>query len=80
MKPYPDPKNTSNTNWLTKEEIKSKALEPSRKWVHAGQGDLGYLYLEVIRCKDLPNLDSGAGGDFTDSFVAMVFEGKYFKL
>jgi len=30
--------------------------------------------VEIIQAQDLPNLDSGTLGNFTDAFVAMVFE------
>ena len=37
-------------------------------------GSIGQLNIEIIQAQDLPNLDSGTLGNFTDAFVAMVFE------
>jgi hypothetical protein len=77
VKPYPDPENPRSTSWLTKEEICHLALEPSRKWIQVGSSSnttIGTLNVEIIQCRHLPNLDSGAMGDVTDSFVSMVFE------
>ena len=37
-------------------------------------GIIGQLNVEIIQAQDLPNLDSGTLGNFTDAFVAMVFE------
>ena len=37
-------------------------------------GIVGQLNVEIIQAQDLPNLDSGTLGNFTDAFVAMVFE------
>jgi len=76
VKPYPDPQDPGATTWLDKQELNHQALEPSRNWVQSCNKvkDLGTLYVEIIQCRHLPNLDSGAMGDVTDPFVAMVFE------
>ena len=37
-------------------------------------GAIGQLNIEIIQAQDLPNLDSGTLGNFTDAFIAMVFE------
>lgn len=79
VKPYPDPENPRNTSWLTKDEICHLALEPSRKWIQvdgasSSHTTIGTLNVEIIQCRHLPNLDSGALGDVTDSFVGMIFE------
>lgn len=53
------------------------AYEPSTRWVEAGSsGGLGRVYIEVLRCKNLPNLDTGTSflGDKTDAFVCLIFE------
>lgn len=34
---------------LTKDELDKKSLEPSEKWLRSGTGDLGKLYVEVIK-------------------------------
>lgn len=41
---------------MTQDEVYEEALKPSKKWVEAGNGDIGKVYVEVIACNDLPNL------------------------
>ncbi len=74
VKPYPDPNDVSNTEWLDKEEIEYKMLLPSTNWIEAGKGDTGTIFIEILKCDNLPNLDSGHFGDLSDPFIAMVFE------
>ena len=76
VKPYPDPKNTNRTTWMTKDELDQRSLDPSTNWIEAigDEQDLGELYFEVIRVSDMPNLDSGQLGDMTDCFICSVFE------
>ena len=81
VKPYPDPSRNEETMYLSKEEFEIAMHQPSTNWTevgYAGRSDsksLGKVYLEILRCKDLPNLDIGEGlGNFTDSFVCIVFE------
>lgn len=44
--------------------------------IEAGSGSLGRLFVEILSCEDLPNLDdpSGVMGDYTDSFCTLVYE------
>jgi hypothetical protein len=56
VQPYPDPDRVQQTEWLSKEELSAEAFKPSKKWVEAGVGDVGRIYVEVIGCKDLPNM------------------------
>lgn len=52
-----------------------EAIEPSHNWIESGTGALGQLFVEVLSCDNLPNLDvSLTGRDKTDAFVCMVFE------
>jgi hypothetical protein len=71
--PEPDPERIEETRWMTKEELKDEALKPSTKWVETGHGDIGRVYIEIIGCDDLVNMDVGVN-DFTDSFAAIVCE------
>ncbi|KAL7558699.1 hypothetical protein ACA910_013416 [Epithemia clementina (nom. ined.)] len=79
VKPHADPDRPSSTEFLSKEEIQTETLKPSKKWIHAGSGTLGKLYLEILSCHGLPNLDAvvagqSVGGNLTDAFVTAVFE------
>lgn len=75
VKPGPDPSRMKETQHLTASEIKTESLSPSKQWVECGTGKLGKLYVEVIACHDLPNVDVGeAVGNVTDAFVCLVFE------
>ena len=75
IKPNPDPKRPVATRYLSPHEIKVETRRPSENWVQAGSGKLGKLYVEVLSCHGLPNVDVGeAVGNLTDSFVALVYE------
>ena len=81
MKPCPDPdRPIAETEWMTKEEIKHEALQPSTCWIQAGNGNLGRVYLEIIGCDNLPNMDVGNVSlrlphkDKTDAFACIVYE------
>ena len=50
-------------------------MEPSYQWTDIGSGTLGKIFVEIIGCDNLPNLDTaGVLGDKTDSFVSLVYE------
>lgn len=81
VRPCPDPdRSIAETEWLTKEQIQAEAMKPSRHWVQAGAGSLGKLYLELISCDGLPNMDRGNlslnvhKGEKTDAFACIVYE------
>lgn len=75
IKPTPDPDRVKKTTYLTKSDIISETFAPSKEWVQAGSGKLGKVYLEILSCDDLPNVDVGeAVGNVTDAFVCAVFE------
>jgi hypothetical protein len=78
VKPYPDPARKESTEFLKPYDLKLEARSPSTKWVEAGSGTIGQLFVEILSCDDLPNLDSAPGGEmignFTDSFCTMVYE------
>ena len=75
VKPFPDPKNIQETTYLSSQEIKKRTVLPSHEWIKAGSGKIGKVYLEILSCQDLPNVDVGeAMGNYTDSFVSAVFE------
>ena len=75
VKPFPDPNNVKETTYLIPNELKKRALLPSHEWIEAGSGKIGEVYLEILSCHDLPNVDVGeAMGNFTDSFISAVFE------
>jgi hypothetical protein len=74
--PFPDPEHIEETKWMTKEQIYEDSMKPSKNWVEVGSGDLGKLYIEVLRCEGLPNMDSLTLDvrDATDAFACIVFE------
>jgi len=77
IKPHPDPSRPSETRFMTEKQIHKETFQmPSHNWVKAGSGKLGKIYLEVLACDDLPNLDFNVGGigDITDAFVSIVYE------
>eukprot|EP00804_Cyclotella_cryptica_P003215 CCRYP_010465-RB/>CCRYP_010465-RB protein AED:0.11 eAED:0.11 QI:193/1/1/1/0.61/0.57/14/6319/1145 len=75
VRPSPDPKRKEYTTWLTRERIEEESLKDSYNWIDVGSGNLGKIYVEVIGCDNLPNMDKGgAFGNKTDSFVSVVYE------
>lgn len=75
VRPGPDPKRKDDTVWMTKSEIDTEYKNESQRWLDTGSGRVGRLFLEVLKCDDLPNLDTGGiVGNKTDAFVAIVFE------
>ncbi len=75
IRPGPDPLRPDETTWMTHDEILHESRKPSHNWIDAGSGTLGRLFVEVIGCDDLPQLDVGGfAGNFTDAFVSLVFE------
>lgn len=78
LRPGPDPKRVEATTWMTKQDIETESLHDSQHWLDSGSGRLGRVFLEVIGCDDLPNLDTG-GRNKTDTFVAIVYEDSVMK-
>lgn len=60
--------------YLTKDQMNETCKLPSQNWTVAGSGELGELYLEILSCDDLPNLDIGLPRNKTDAFANIVFE------
>jgi hypothetical protein len=76
VKPFPAPNDVERTKWMSRTDIQAEALKQSQSWIEAGSGKLGKLYVEVIGCDDLPNMDSQTLDmrDKTDAFACLVFE------
>jgi C2 domain len=81
VKPCPDPdRPIAETEWMTQDAIDHEAIQPSTYWVEAGNGSLGKVYLEIISCDHLPNMDFGNVSlklphkDKTDAFACIVYE------
>eukprot|EP00536_Pseudo-nitzschia_multiseries_P015431 jgi/Psemu1/246838/estExt_Genewise1.C_8860010 len=79
IRPGPDPERPpKDTEWMSETDLEAEVLKPSRQWVDMGEGTLGKIYLEILACDGLPNLDTGAFyGNKTDTFVACVYEDVY---
>jgi hypothetical protein len=53
------------------EDMEKEMLMDSREWIDSGTGDIGRLFVEILECKNLPNLDTGGFvGNKTDAFVS----------
>ena len=75
VKPGPDPDRQQETEFLSSHDLKIETRLPSKKWIEAGSGTLGKLYVEILSCHGLPNVDLGeAVGDVTDPFCTLVYE------
>jgi len=56
--PRPDPENTTGTEWLSEADIERICKEPTRHYLHLGSGKTAKVYLEILGCDDLPNLET----------------------
>lgn len=76
VKPHPDPDRPKETEFLRPHDLNVETRSQSSKWIEAGSGTIGKLYVEILSCDDLPNLDTGGEviGNFTDSFCTLVYE------
>jgi hypothetical protein len=75
IRPGPDPKRVDKTEWMTDAALQEEVLKPSLHWTDIGNGELGSVYVEILGCDDLPNMDRGGFlGNKTDAFVNMVYE------
>jgi len=76
LMPGPDPdRPKEETEWMTKEQIVEESLKPSKKWVNAGHGTMGKIYVEILAADDLPNMDVDVNrNNDTDPFVSICFE------
>jgi C2 domain len=60
---------------MSYDEIQEECMKDSLNWLEKGSGRFGRLFVEIIGCDDLPNLDTGGfAGNKTDSFVSLVYE------
>jgi len=75
IRPGPDPKRKDETAWLKKEKIEEEKMMPSYNWTDIGSGSLGKIFVEILGCDGLPNMDTSSTlGDTSDSFVSLVYE------
>jgi hypothetical protein len=44
---------------MTKQDLEAECLNPSTRWIDSGTGRLGRVFVEILGCDDLPNLDTG---------------------
>ena len=73
VKPGPDPTRIDETTFMTEEDMLIECHQPSQNWIEAGSGFLGKVFVEVLKCQGLPNMDVGMG-NLTDAFVSLIFE------
>jgi hypothetical protein len=76
IRPFPDPDRLEETKWLTEKEILEESLKPSTQWIEAGSGGVGKVFVEILGCDGLPNMDKLTLNprDKTDAFCCIVFE------
>lgn len=74
VRPFPDPEREEETKWLSSDVLYKESMLSSVNWTEVGSGELGYLYVEILGCSDLPNMDRAILGRKTDAFASLVFE------
>jgi hypothetical protein len=50
-----------------------ETMKPSKNWIEAGSGNCGRVFLEILKCDGLPNMDTGMR-DLTDAFACIIYE------
>ena len=82
--PCADPERPEETEWMTQKDLEKEVQSPSKKWIDLCGGDnlsdtvLGTVFIEVIKCTNLPQMDIGSAlGNKTDAFVSVVYENNY---
>lgn len=56
-----------------------ECLLPSQEWIQMGEGDIGHLYLEIIKCDNLPNMVGFSSMVyFLISFTKVMHSNTYF--
>ena len=58
---------------MSSEDLVAEIMKPTQAWIEAGSGSLGKLYLEILKCDGLPNMDTGINGK-TDAFCCIIYE------
>jgi hypothetical protein len=79
VKPGPDPNRPSKeTRWMSKSQIDEEMLKPSLGWVDSGNGTMGKIHIEVLKCENLPNIFLNhkikSEKSKTDAFCCIVLE------
>jgi hypothetical protein len=71
-----DASESGDPMWKTEDEIECNTLKPSRRYQHIGSGKIARVYLEVLACNNLPNMENiqAFGRNKTDAFVQVVYE------
>lgn len=75
VKPGPDPdRPEQETKWMTPAQLEAESEKLSTKWIEAGSGQIGKLFVEVLGCDNLPNMEAvGALGQKTDAFACLIY-------
>ena len=75
VKPGPNPKAPKETEFLTKNEMAQFNYAPSKKWVEAGSGTLGRVYVEILSCEGLRRKNLGkVMRKKTNPFICIICE------
>ena len=84
VSPSADPERPEETEWMTHEDLEKEVQRPSKKWIDLSGGEnlsdtvLGTVFIEVIKCTKLPQMDIGSAlGNKTDAFVSVVYENNH---
>jgi C2 domain len=59
------------------DSLMRNAMEPSEEWVEVGSGVEGRVYIEILACNGLPNMDASAFSSYknlTDAYCCLIME------
>lgn len=60
---------------MSQEELHKESFKDSQEWIDSGSGHLGFLFVEILACDELPNLDTGGIiGNKTGTTQVIVYQ------
>jgi len=76
VRPGPDPiDGTLKQAWMATKELNEEVMKPSKSFKYLGIGNLAKIYVEILQCDNLPNMEGlSALGNKTDAFVQILYE------
>jgi len=77
VRPVPNPEDPKE-EYMTNEDIEALSMEPSNNWIEVGRRkSLGKIFIEIIKCDNLPSNIDPTPRDKADGFVSIAYEDNF---